>query len=101
MFVPGDAAGWCVEAPEAAADAIGADRVGIRLFPGGTVRDMAEEDVPGLYGALFDALAPLGLAYVPVLATAEEELLVSLRKAWPNAFILNPGGRIAPRPGAR
>ncbi|MFI2239828.1 alkene reductase [Streptomyces chrestomyceticus] len=90
---------FAVEAAEAAADAIGADRVGIRLSPGGTVWDMTEEDVPGLYGALFDALAPLGLAYVHVLATAEEELLVALRKAWPSAFILNPGGQIGPRPG--
>ncbi|MFD7663578.1 alkene reductase [Streptomyces sp. NPDC059788] len=90
---------FAVEAAEAAADAIGADRVGIRLSPGGTVWDMSEDDVPRLYGALFDALAPLGLAYVHLLATAGEDLLVALRKAWPTAFILNPGGQIGPREG--
>lgn len=92
---------FAVEAAEAAADAIGADRVGIRLSPGGTIWDIAEDDVPQLYGALFDALSPLGLAYVHVMATTEEDLLVSLRKTWPNAFVLNPGGQIAPRPGDR
>ncbi|MDF2255995.1 alkene reductase [Streptantibioticus ferralitis] len=89
---------FAVEAAEATADAIGADRVGIRLSPGGTVWDTIEEDVPQLYGALIDALAPLGLAYIHVLATTEDDVLIALRKAWPGAFIINPGGQIGPKP---
>ncbi|MFD7440564.1 alkene reductase [Streptomyces sp. NPDC059909] len=88
---------FAVEVAEAVADTIGADRVGIRLSPGGRVWDMAEDDVSQLYGALLDALAPLGLAYVHVLATTEEDVLIALRKAWPQAFIVNPGGQIGPQ----
>ncbi|GAA2729226.1 alkene reductase [Actinocorallia aurantiaca] len=87
---------FAVEAAEAAADAIGADRVGIRVSPGGTTWDIVEEDVPRLYSALIDALAPLGLAYVHALATTEDDVLIALRKAWPTAFIVNPGGQIGP-----
>jgi N-ethylmaleimide reductase len=81
---------FAVEVAEACADAIGADRVGLRISPGGPVWDVTEDDVPGLYTALFEALAPLGLAYVHTLATVEDETLVALRKAWPGTFILNP-----------
>lgn len=90
---------FAVEVAEATADAIGADRVGIRLSPGGTVWDTAEDDVPRMYGALIDALAPTGLAYIHVLDTAEDDLLITLRKAWPHAFIVNPGGQLSPRQG--
>ncbi|WP_406303910.1 alkene reductase [Streptomyces sp. NBC_00885] len=89
---------FAVEVAEATADAIGADRVGIRLSPGGQVWEMAEDDVPQLYGALLDALAPLGLAYVHALVTADDDLMITLRKAWSGAFIVNPGGQIGPTP---
>ncbi|MFR9750922.1 alkene reductase [Nocardia sp. 004] len=89
---------FAVEAAAATADAIGADRVGIRLSPGGTVQGIVEDEMPELYGALFAELARLDLSYVDVLATAEPELLIALRKAWPNTFILNPGGQISPSP---
>ncbi|WP_030669230.1 alkene reductase [Streptomyces sp. NRRL B-1347] len=85
---------FAVEAAEATADAVGAERVGIRLSPGGQVWDIVEDDVPDLYAALFDALAPLGLAYVHVLVTASDDVLMELRKRWPTAFIVNPGGQI-------
>ncbi|TDC79524.1 alkene reductase [Streptomyces hainanensis] len=89
---------FAVEAVEACVDAIGAARVGIRLSPGGRVWDMVEDDAPGLYAALFEALAPLGLAYVHLLAPeGDDELLPALRKAWPGTLIVNPGGQIGPR----
>ncbi|MER5302637.1 alkene reductase [Streptomyces lasiicapitis] len=90
---------FAVEAAEAAADAIGADRVGLRISPGGHVWDIAEDDVPEHYTALVEALAPLGLAYLHVLVTTEEDTLIALRKAWPGAYIINPGGQIAPKEG--
>ena len=43
---------FAVEVAEAAVDAIGADRVGIRLSPGGEIQGMVEENVPALYDAL-------------------------------------------------
>jgi N-ethylmaleimide reductase len=87
---------FAVEVAEAVADAIGPDRVGIRLSPGGQVWDITEEDVPRLYGALVDELARLDLAYVHTMVTTEEDLLVALRRAWPNAFMVNPSGGIGP-----
>ncbi|GAB2886976.1 alkene reductase [Streptomyces mayteni] len=89
---------FAVEAVEASVDAVGADRVGIRLSPAGRVWDMVEDDAPALYAALFEALAPLGLAYVHLLAPeGDDELLPALRKAWPGTLIVNPGGQIGPR----
>ncbi|GGN16028.1 alkene reductase [Lentzea pudingi] len=90
---------FAVEAVEAVADAIGADRVGIRLSPGGEIQGIVEEDVPVLYGELLKALPDI--AYVHVLATVDDEALMELRKAWPTAFILNPGGQIGPVEGTR
>ncbi|WP_369243864.1 alkene reductase [Streptomyces sp. R41] len=88
---------FAVEVAEAVADVIGADRVGIRVSPGGQVWEMVEDDVPQLYSALTDALAPIGLAYIHVIATTEEDVLIALRKAWPTMFIVNPGGMFGPR----
>lgn len=81
---------FAVEAAEAAAGAIGADRVGIRISPGNTVWNVAEEDTPELYAALVDALAPLGLAYLHTIASTGDDTLMALRKSWPGAFIVNP-----------
>ena len=46
------------------------------------------------FGALLKALPDI--AYVHVLATADDEVLMGMRRAWPTAFILNPGGQIGP-----
>ncbi|MET9631899.1 alkene reductase [Lentzea sp. NPDC006480] len=90
---------FAVEAAEAAVDAIGADRVGIRLSPGGQVQDIVENEMPSLYAALLKALPDM--AYIHVLATVDDEVLMGLRKAWPTAFILNPGGQIGPNESTR
>ncbi|MCG8925265.1 alkene reductase [Lentzea sp. CC55] len=90
---------FAVEAVEAAAGAIGPERVGIRLSPGGEIQGIVEEDVPVLYGELLKALPDI--AYVHLVATVDDEVLMGLRKAWPTAFILNPGGQIGPRESTR
>jgi N-ethylmaleimide reductase len=87
---------FAVEAAEAAADAIGPQRVGLRLSPGSQLWDIEEHDVPELYTALVQALAPLGLAYLHTVATAGEQVLVDLRKLWPGAFIVNPSTVLNP-----
>ena len=90
---------FAVEAVEAAVDAVGPDRVGIRLSPGGQVQDIVEENVPVLYGELLKALPDI--AYIHVMATADDEVLMDLRKAWPTAFLFNPGGQIGPDEGTQ
>lgn len=85
---------FAVEAVEATADAIGPQRVGIRLSPATRIWDVVEDDVPGLYGALLNELATIDIAYIHAVASADDDTLVALRKAWPNAFIVNPSAGI-------
>lgn len=81
---------FAVEAVAATVDAVGAARTGIRLSPGGTFWGVEEEDVPGLYAALLTELARLEPAYIHLEATAEEEVLRGLRRAWPGTLVMNP-----------
>ncbi|WP_030559901.1 alkene reductase [Streptomyces aureocirculatus] len=81
---------FAVEAVAATVDAVGAARTGIRLSPGGTFWGVEETEVPELYAALLTELARFDLAYVHLEATAEEEVLVELRRAWPGTLIVNP-----------
>ncbi|MBW8485205.1 alkene reductase [Actinomadura parmotrematis] len=87
---------FAVEAVRAAADAIGADRVGLRISPGGDANGLSESDTPELYAALLAELAPLGLAYLHVLELGDRGLTRSLRAQWPGTLLLNPH----PEPGA-
>ncbi|MFI7276780.1 alkene reductase [Streptomyces sp. NPDC049879] len=88
---------FAVEAAAATADAVGAARTGIRLSPGGTFWGVAETDVAELYTALLTELARLGLAYVHLEATAGEDVLTGLRRAWPGTLIVNPAVPMGPR----
>ncbi|WP_067500950.1 alkene reductase [Actinoplanes sp. TFC3] len=75
----------------ALAQAIGGNRVGYRISPGGTpLNDLAEEHTEQLYDALLAGLAPLGLAYLHVLESPDRELTRRLRAQWPGTFVLNP-----------
>lgn len=53
---------------------------------------LAEE---GCTFRLLQALAPLGLAYVHLEATADEAVLLGLRKTWPGTFMVNPSNPLA------
>ncbi|MGW2982966.1 alkene reductase [Streptomyces goshikiensis] len=81
---------FVVEAVAATVEAVGGERTGIRLSPGGTFWGVEESEVRDLYTALLTELAPLGLAYVHFEATAEEATLVALRRAWPGTLVMNP-----------
>ncbi|MGC0420057.1 alkene reductase [Embleya sp. AB8] len=88
---------FAVEAVAAAVDAVGAARTGIRLSPGATFWGVAETEVPELYAALLAELARFDLAYVHLEATAAEEVLVGLRRAWPGTLIVNPALPMGPK----
>ncbi|MFB7494342.1 alkene reductase [Streptomyces sp. NPDC056161] len=88
---------FAVEAAAATADAVGAARTGIRLSPGGGFWGVEETDVVEMYTALLAELARLGLAYVHLEATADDETLLRLRRAWPGALIMNPVLPMGPR----
>ncbi len=57
--------------------------------------------MPELYAALLAELARFDLAYVHLEATAEEEVLVGLRRAWPGTLIVNPVLPMGPKQADR
>ncbi|GGR48282.1 N-ethylmaleimide reductase [Nocardioides luteus] len=81
---------FAVEAMSATVDAIGADRVGIRLSPGAGLGDVVEDGMPELYGALLDELGRLDPVYVHLVATAPGEVLLDMRRRWKQSLIINP-----------
>lgn len=53
-----------LEVVEAVVDAVGSDRVGIRLSPSGTFNSMSDSDPQALFTYVVQALNPFNLAYV-------------------------------------
>lgn len=92
---------FAVEAVSATVEAVGADRTGIRLSPAGTFWGVEETDVLDLYTELLTELARLGIAYVHLEATADEDLLVALRRLWPGTLVMNPVLPMGPKQTGR
>ncbi|KOX29382.1 1,2-oxophytodienoate reductase [Saccharothrix sp. NRRL B-16348] len=88
---------FAVEAVAATVDAVGAARTGIRLSPGATFWGVEDTEVPELYAALLAELARFDLAYVHLEATADEDVLIGLRRAWPGILIMNPVVPMGPK----
>jgi N-ethylmaleimide reductase len=97
---------FVIEVTQAVVDAIGADRVGIRISPEHNVQGATEQDaadVSETYGILVDALAPLKLAYLSILhKDPTSELVQDLRTRFGGTFLLNTGfGVVTTREEAR
>lgn len=88
---------FAVEAVAATAEAVGAQRTAIRLSPGATFWGVEETEVAELYTALLAELHRVGVAYLHLEATADEELLLALRRAWPGTLIVNPTVPMGPK----
>ena len=91
---PVNRARFAVEVTRAVADAIGADKVGIRTSPAHNIQGATEpdpEDVEATYTALVEGIAPLGLAYLSVLADPSLDLVQRLRKEFGGVLIANDG----------
>ncbi len=91
---PEDRARLVVEVARAVAEAIGADRVGIRISPAHNIQGVLEQDaadVAATYGHLVDAIAPLGLAYLSVLADPASDLVRDLRRRFGGPVVVNTG----------
>jgi N-ethylmaleimide reductase len=95
---------FVVEVAEQVAQAIGKERVGIRISPFGVFNDMpAYDEVEATYLYLMGQFSRIGLAYVHLVdhssmgaPAVPEELKQTLRKAFSGAFILS-GGYDRPR----
>ncbi|WP_028644496.1 alkene reductase [Nocardioides sp. URHA0020] len=91
---PANRARFAIEVIRAVADAIGADRVGVRLSPAHNIQGATEEDpddVEATYAAVIDEIAPLGLAYLSVLAQPRLDLVQRMRKDFGGVLIANDG----------
>ena len=87
---------FVVEVARAVADEIGADRTGIRIspaFPLGGIDEGDAKNVRAQYRHLVGELATLDLAYLHVHHLGDDELLRSLRDAWPTAVLVVRYGR--------
>ncbi|MFE9251261.1 alkene reductase [Streptomyces sp. NPDC007088] len=92
---------FAVEAVTATVEAVGADRTGVRLSPGGGFWGVEETEVTEVYTALLTELARLGLAYVHLEATADEAVLSRLRHVWPGTLVMNPVLPMGPKQTGR
>ncbi|HBF79551.1 MAG TPA: alkene reductase [Streptomyces sp.] len=82
---------FVVEVADAVAEAIGPERVGLRVSPGNTVNGIEEGDTGAIYPALVGALAGRGLAYLHVgYADPDSPVFQRIRKDWPGTLIANP-----------
>ena len=85
---------FTVEVTRAVAEAIGADRVGIRISPAHDIQGVLEEDeadTRATYEALVDGISDLGLAYLSILADPRGGLTQDLRRRFGGPTILNTG----------
>jgi len=92
---PENRARFVIEVAQAVVDAVGAERVGIRISPEHNVQGATETDAADVretYGILVDALSPLKLAYLSVLhKDTDSELVKDLRARFDGPFLLNTG----------
>jgi N-ethylmaleimide reductase len=90
---------FAVEVAEAAAAAIGGDRVGIRLSPYGVNGGMTPDaDTDAVYVELARQLGRVGLVYIHVVdhsamgaPPVSADLKATLRSTFPNAYLLSGG----------
>ncbi|GMA39374.1 alkene reductase [Mobilicoccus caccae] len=83
-----------VEVTRAVADAIGPERVGIRISPAHNVQGAIEtdpRDTRATYEALIDGIADLDLAYLSILADPASELTQDLRRRFGGPLMVNSG----------
>lgn len=92
---PENRARFMIEVVRAVADAIGAERVGLRISPAPSGRDVLPADpvdILATYGAVADAIAPLNLAYLSVLHEDPAGALIQeIRSRFKGPFLVNSG----------
>jgi len=83
---------FLLEAVDAAVAAIGADRVGVRLSPGGVFNDIHDPDAPVTYAHVAGELAKRNLAYLHIFNTNPGfDVPALIRANYKGTLILNGG----------
>lgn len=87
-----DRAAFVIEVAKGVAQAIGAEKTGIRISPYGTFNDMADfEGVDKFYGELAYRLSKIGLVYIHVIDHGKGEVKRLVRQNFKGAYILSQG----------
>jgi N-ethylmaleimide reductase len=81
---------FVAEVTEAVADAVGPDRVGLRVSPHNTFNDIADSQADRLYPELARVVGGLGVAYLHVYEVLDRPTTLRLREVWPATFVVNP-----------
>ena len=96
---------FAIEVVTAVVDAIGPERVGIRISPSHNIQGVTEDDAQETattYRTLVDAIAPLGIAYLSFLGDPRSELIRDLRARIGAPVIGNDGfGAVTTRESAQ
>ncbi|MDB5413797.1 MAG: N-ethylmaleimide reductase [Rubritepida sp.] len=83
---------FLLEATDSAISAIGADRVGVRLSPGGVFNDIQDPDAESTYAFVATELAKRNLAYLHIFNTKPAfDVPALIRKHYKGTLILNGG----------
>ena len=93
---PENRARLVIETVRAVAEAIGAERTGLRISPEHNIQGILDTpaDVEATYGYLLEQLAPLGLAFVSILHDDPTgDLVQGLRAKFGGPFLVNSGFR--------
>ncbi|SFI96184.1 alkene reductase [Nocardioides psychrotolerans] len=102
---PANRARFAIEVTRAVAEAIGADKVGVRISPAHNIQGATEQDeadVKATYSTFVEAIAPLGLAYLSILAEPRLDLVQDLRRTFGGVLIANDGfGEVTTRESAQ
>ena len=88
---PENRARFVVEVATAVADAIGPDRVGIRVSPGHGFNDITETEIEPTYEALVLGLEPLGLLYLHIAEDPGTRYQDAPRKLFGGPVVLSTG----------
>jgi N-ethylmaleimide reductase len=92
---PEKRARFVIETVNAVVEALGGNRVGIRISPAHGVQGIAENDpadVRATYEVLVDTIAPLNLAYLSILHKEPTgELVQDLKARFNGTFLINTG----------
>lgn len=84
---------FALECLQAMAESIGSGRVGLRLNPGNTYNDTADQDSAATHAELMQQVRPLGLAYLHVMRSpvAGIDAFALAREHFAGPLILNDG----------
>ncbi|RZU31060.1 alkene reductase [Blastococcus saxobsidens] len=80
---------FLLEATAAVAEAVGAERVGVRVSPANTFNDIVEHETEEVYAAVVSGLEPLGLTYLHVVE-GPPSVTEKIRSNWSQTLIVNP-----------